>query len=112
MKKIKELRLSKGLTLKQVADRLGVSEGTVQRYESGAISNLKYDTMVALANIFGVSPQYLMGWEEESLTNLETQLIETVSDLNTEGQQKVLEYARLLMASGEYKKRDSLVVGE
>lgn len=62
--RIKELRLSKGMTLLEVANKLGVSEGTVQRYESGNIRNLKYDTIVKLSNIFGCSPAYLMGWDD------------------------------------------------
>jgi len=63
--RIKELRLQKNMTLLDVANRLGVSEGTVQRYESGNIKNLKYDTIVSLSNIFGCTPAYLMGWDEE-----------------------------------------------
>lgn len=64
-KRIKELRLKNKLTLLEVANALGVSEATAQRYESGEIKNLKYDTIVALANLFRVTPSYLMGWEEE-----------------------------------------------
>lgn len=64
-KRIKELRLKNKLTLLEVANALGVSEATAQRYESGEIRNLKYDTIVALADLFNVSPAYLMGWEDE-----------------------------------------------
>lgn len=67
--RIKEIRLQHGLTLKQLADRLGVSESTVQRYESGLIKNLKYETMVELAEILGCSPSYLMGWDEAVQNN-------------------------------------------
>lgn len=63
--RIKELRLKKGLTLKQVADAIGVSEATVQRYESGKIGSLKYEKAEALAKLFNVSPGYLMGWDIE-----------------------------------------------
>lgn len=31
--RLKDLRIENGFTLKEVADRIGVSEGTVQRYE-------------------------------------------------------------------------------
>lgn len=61
--RLKELRLNKGLTLKQVANLIGVSEATVQRYESGKISTLKYEVAEALAALYNVSPGYLMGWE-------------------------------------------------
>lgn len=63
--RIKELRKRKNITLLEIANRLGVSESTVQRYESGKINKLKYETMSALANMLDVSPEYLMGWSDE-----------------------------------------------
>lgn len=63
--RIKELRLKANMTLLELANKLGVSEGTVQRYETGNIKNLKYDTIVNLANIFGCTPAYLMGWDDD-----------------------------------------------
>lgn len=65
--RIKERRLALGMTLLDVANALGVKEATVQRYESGEIKNPKHDTVLALAKIFGCTPSYLMGWEEDSL---------------------------------------------
>ena len=62
MNRIKELRQKKNMTLKQVADAIGVSEATAQRYESGKINSLKYEKAEALAKLFNVSPGYLMGW--------------------------------------------------
>ncbi len=63
--RIKERRLSRSMTLLQVADCLGVKEATVQRYESGEIKNIKHNTIVELAKLFGCSPQYLMGWSDD-----------------------------------------------
>lgn len=62
--RIKDCRLEKGLTLREVAEHLGVKEATAQRYESGNIKTLKQKTIAALANLFSVSPGYLMGWTE------------------------------------------------
>ena len=64
--RIKELRKQKGMTLAEVAKRIGVSESTMQRYESGKISKIKYETMENLANLFQVTPEYLMGWSDAS----------------------------------------------
>ena len=60
--RIKERRIALNLTLAQVADRLGIQEATMQRYESGAIKNLKHETVVKLADILYCHPAYLMGW--------------------------------------------------
>lgn len=62
--RIKEVRLARGLTLAQVAEHLGVKEATAQRYESGAIKTVKYETIVSLANLFNCTPQYLTGWAD------------------------------------------------
>lgn len=69
--RIKELRIKNKLTLLDLALKLGVSESTVQRYESGSIVNLKYSTMEKLANIFNVTPAYLMGWDESNTIEIE-----------------------------------------
>ena len=64
VQRIKELRIKNNKTLLQLAEAIGVSEGTVQRYESGNIRNLKYDTIVALADALHTTPAHLMGWDE------------------------------------------------
>ena len=63
--RLKELRNQKGMTLAQIADSLGTTEATAQRYESGkGIKSIPYDVIEKYANIFGCNPQYIMGWED------------------------------------------------
>lgn len=64
--RMKELRLSRGYTLLDIANHLGVKEATVQRYESGQIKNIKHEIILKLANLYGCSPSYLIGWENAS----------------------------------------------
>lgn len=47
-----------------LADRLGVRERTVYRWERGE-SGIPDEKKLALAELFGVSVLWLMGWEEE-----------------------------------------------
>lgn len=64
--RLKELRTSKGMTLAQIADALGTTEATAQRYESGkGIKSIPYEVIEKYANIFGCKPQFIMGWEDE-----------------------------------------------
>ena len=58
-------RTELGLTMKQVAETVGVSEGTISRWESGDIANMRRDKIKALANALHISPSIIMGWEEE-----------------------------------------------
>mgnify|MGYP001198602425 CR=1 FL=1 len=60
--RIKERRIANNMTLLEVAEFLGVREATMQRYESGLIKNIKYETILKLAELFKCSPSYLMGW--------------------------------------------------
>ena len=63
---INEQRKKLNLTLKDVADYVGVSEATVSRWESGNIANMRRDRISALAEISKVSPIDVMGITESN----------------------------------------------
>ena len=62
---IRARRKELGLTLKQVADKLGVSESLISRYESNDVKNMGIDKLIPLAKVLKTTPAYLMGWEED-----------------------------------------------
>ena len=62
---LKKRRLELGLTLLDVANKIGVSEATVSRWESGNIANMRRDKIAMLAKTLKISPAIIMGWEEE-----------------------------------------------
>ncbi len=62
---LKEKRIENGLTLEEVAKKLGVAKPTLHRYESGVISNIPSDKIEGLAKIYKTTPAYLMGWEDK-----------------------------------------------
>lgn len=62
--RIKKRRIELDMTLLQLANQVGVTEATVQRWESGAIKNLRRENIVKLADALDTTPAYLMGWEE------------------------------------------------
>lgn len=63
--RLKELRQKHGYTLLELGEKVGVSAPTIQRYESGEISTMKTPTIKKLADIFDVSPIYIMGLDLE-----------------------------------------------
>jgi hypothetical protein len=72
--RIKYQRKQNNMTLKEVSARLGVTESTVQRYESGNISNVSIETLKKIAEILSVSPAVLLGWDTQvkAMANLKT----------------------------------------
>lgn len=60
-----------GLTMKEVADRVGVAEATVSRWESGDIKNMRRDRIAALARVLDIPPAVLMDWEEYDVELIE-----------------------------------------
>ena len=53
---VRDKRLELGLTMKEVADAVGVSEGTVSRWESGDIADMKRSRIINLAKVLKISP--------------------------------------------------------
>lgn len=109
---IKSRRKELKLTLKEVADKLHVSEGTVSRYESGDIQNMGIDKIAALARVLECSPGYLMGWEDTpnnpaaSFGPIDAQmarLIKYYELLNEEGRNRLLEQAQFFASQDKYK---------
>lgn len=61
---LKNRRTELGLTMKELAARVGVNEGTISRWESGDIANMRRDKIVALANALNISPSVIMEWDD------------------------------------------------
>lgn len=60
--RLKELRIGKGLTMKQVADAIGVSEVAISNWEGRKrVPNINY--AVLLADFFNITVDYLAGKE-------------------------------------------------
>lgn len=71
-KKLKERRQALGLTMLELSKKVGVSEATISRWESGDIANMKRDKIVLLAKALEVTPSFIMGWTDDPKDNQET----------------------------------------
>lgn len=65
---IHAVRKQNNLTLEELADKVGVSKQTIQRYETGQISNIPPTNIAKMAEVMKTSPSYLIGWETKDPT--------------------------------------------
>lgn len=59
--RIEELRRDKGWSQQQLAERIFVSKSQVSRIESGETKTVSSEMLIAFANVFNVSADYLLG---------------------------------------------------
>lgn len=64
--KIYKLRAERGLTLEELAAKIGVSKSTIQKWETGSIKEMRRDKIQALADALGVSPEYFFDVPEQT----------------------------------------------
>ena len=63
--RIRLCRERAGLSVDELAAKLGKNRATIYRYESDYIENMPLTIIDPLAKALDVSPAYLMGWEDE-----------------------------------------------
>lgn len=124
---IKKRRMDLGLTFEQIGDYVGVKKGTVQKWESGFIENLRRDKIAKLAEILKISPLEIIYDDiEKARDSCDTycidenrskkvsfninpeldKLIIKAQQLNPKGIEALEKQADLLLLSDEYRKFD------
>ncbi len=86
--RLKKLRDAKGLSQKELAQKLGVSKGTVYRYENNTQSP-SLENAAKLALLLDTSLDYLAG--------LENALTIQLPDLNEEERNALMEFIRIFV---------------
>lgn len=107
-KRIKELRIENGYTLKQLGEMLNLGEITMSMYESGK-RNPDYDTLIKLSQIFGVTTDYLLGVSDIRDLNTTKPSAENttsyeVDDLSEESKKELEKYIHLLKLKDQMDK--------
>ena len=65
-KRIRQLREQQGYSQTYFAKKLNVSKQTLYKYENGIITNIPSDKVEKIAEYCGVTPSYIMGWEDDA----------------------------------------------
>lgn len=93
LKNLKTLRMQAGISQKQLADVIGISQQSINKYEN---HNIEPDirTLIALADFFDTSVDYLIGHID---------IIETVTpfDLNTKETALIKDFRKLSIRQKE-----------
>ncbi len=58
--KIKNARISKGLTQAELGELLGVQKSAIAKYENGRVVNIKRTTLQKISNVLGIRPAELI----------------------------------------------------
>ena len=121
--RIRDLRIQHNMSMEELGKALGVGKTAIFKYEKGEVENLPRSTVEKMSILFGVSPSYLMcfdQWDQnsEALSD-EVKLIERIqakwgkgmislmqhySDLNSEGQDILCDFAENLGLVDKFKK--------
>ena len=123
--RIRYLRESANMTQDELGELLGVQKSAVAKYENGKVENIKRSTIKKMAEIFGVSACYLMGFDEdeEKIKSLSKQvtllqaiqdqwgkdsvkILELFTGLNSDGQKKALSSLEDISELSKYRKED------
>ena len=66
--RIREKRIDMGLTMSELVDKVGLQSSAINKYEHGDIKYIERDRIAKLAEVFHVSPAWLMFGDETDVT--------------------------------------------
>lgn len=115
--RLKQARLAKGLTQTELGELIGIAKSTVAGYERGS-SEPDLHKIHQIMEILSVDANYL--WQDEmneiefpakkspEPTDIDSEdlhpLLKIYNELNTDGQERLMEYAEDLAEMPKYKK--------
>lgn len=112
---LKELRLKRQLTSEQLCERLGIKGGSYRNYERND-RKPDYDTLVKLADYYGVSTDYILGRpnakapkdpfdEIETIDEMEKDLIKEWLNLDEKSRKSFLDVLRKIVLKEEARNK-------
>lgn len=101
--RLKELRISKGFTLEELGQKVGVGKSTIRKWEQGMIANIKADKVQKLADALEVDPVFIIGLYGESLRNAPHDCESAPKNDFTADEVKVINNYRKLSKNGKYE---------
>lgn len=108
--RINELRRIAGMSQEDLGRRVGLQRAAIQKYEKGTVENIPLKTIERIADVFDVSPTYIVGWNGNKNNPLAAEtkvvqgvgtffgqdaveLLEVYTTVTTKGKKRLIEYA-------------------
>lgn len=130
--RIKQCRLHIHMTQEELGNRLGVQKSAIRKYEKGIVDNIPRSRIALMAEIFGVDPVWLMGFEDDEFDeqynangklSKELQVMDDVADtfgesarnflfllnrLDDVDQARIMERMQTMLEGEKYQKEEAL----
>lgn len=65
-KRVRSYRKLAGITQKELAEKLDLTESAINKYENGKVQSVDIDLAERIANVLRVKPEKLMGWSDDN----------------------------------------------
>lgn len=110
--RIRDARKTARMTQEELAKHVGTSKQNIWKYESGVVTNIPMDRLVAIASALEVPAEYLLGWDPlppvqpVEITDEESHLLGLYNQLNRSGKDLVMQTAVTAVASGMYEEKE------
>lgn len=109
--RIKYLRQLANMSQEELGRRVGVQRAAINKYEKGSVTNIPIATVEKIANVFDVSPMFIVGWDDNNSSHLSAEVrviqgvqrfygkdavevLEIFSTINNIGRKRVLQYCQ------------------
>ena len=90
--KIKSKRKSLNLTQLELAEKIGLTESSISRYESGKIATMPTSTVNKICGVLNIQPSELLGLTPENSFEYDLKdILSSVEDLPSEVKKELLE---------------------
>jgi len=88
--RIRDLRIAAGLTQEQLGEKVGLQKSAIAKYENGKTENMKRSVIKKMAEVLGVSPAYLMGFEDDAPYYIDPEAAELAKEIANRNDLRIL----------------------
>lgn len=104
MENLKKLRIKHKISQKQLADVIGVSQQSINKYENHNIEP-DIDTLKSLANYFNTSIDYLVGYSNKNTLDINSELLYIFNQMTSDQKRLFIEQGKVFIRINNEKNK-------